>query len=92
MSFASNAMKYFATRKDDAKTSDTREFFIIENQTAEFAANNVNDDPANLDGRNTIHIIGVIIGLLPTESSDRLPILQILFPMHKWVNFLQTDF
>ena len=63
-------MKYFATRKDDAKTSETREFFIIENQTAEFAANNVNDDPANLDGRNTIHIIGIIIGLLPTESSD----------------------
>ena len=92
MSFASNAMKYFATRKDDAKTSETREFFIIENQTAEFAANNVNDDPANLDGRNTIHIIDIIIGLLPTESSDRLPILQILFPMHKWVNFLQTDF
>ena len=92
MSFASNAMKYFATRKDDAKTSETREFFIIENQTAEFAANNVNDDPANLDGRNTIHIIGIIIVLLPTESSDRLPILQILFPMHKWVNFLQTDF
>lgn len=55
-------MKYFATRKDDAKTSETREFFIIENQTAEFAANNVNDDPANLDGRNTIHIIGIIIG------------------------------
>lgn len=76
-------MKYFATRKDDAKTSEAREFFIIENQTAEFAANNFNDDPANLDGRNTIHIIGIIIGLLPTESSDRLPILQILFPMHK---------
>ena len=55
-------------------TSETKELLINENQTAEFAADNVDDDPANLDGRDAIHIMGMIVALSPTESNDRSPI------------------
>ena len=55
-------------------TPETRELSINENQTAKFATDNVNDDPANLDGRDTIHIMGMIVALSPSESNNRSPI------------------
>ena len=60
--------------KNAALTSETGELFINGNQTAKFAAGNVDDDPANLHGRDTAHIIGMIVALSPVESNDRSPI------------------
>ena len=52
-------------------TSETRELFINENQTASFAINNADDNPANLDERDTVHTMGMIVTLSPAESNDR---------------------
>lgn len=60
--------------KNAALTSETGKLFINENQTAEFAADNVDDDPANLDGRDTIHIMDIVVALSTAESSDKSPI------------------
>ena len=42
-------MKYFCIHA--ALGSEARKLSINEKQIAEFAADNINDDPANLDGR-----------------------------------------
>ena len=55
---------------------EKRELSINENQTAEFAADNVDDDPVNVDGRDTIHIRGMIVALSPVQSNDRSLIPQ----------------
>ena len=60
--------------KNVALTSETREQSISESQTSEFAADNVDDDPANLDGRDTIQIMGMIVALSPAEARARSPI------------------
>ena len=67
-------MKYFGTRK--MLLWHLRKLFISENQTAEFAADSVDDDPANLDGRDTIHIMDIVVALSTAESSDKSPIPQ----------------
>ena len=55
-------------------TRETRELSINQNLTAEFAAENINDDPVNLDGGDAIHVMGMIVALLPPESNDKSPI------------------
>ena len=73
-------MKYF--RIHAALASDTREFSINENQTAEFAAGNIDDDPANMDGRDTIHLMDKNVALSPAEYNYRSPITRNIFPLH----------
>ena len=60
--------------KNVALTSETRELFINENQTAAVAINNADDNPANLDERDTVHTMGMILTLSPAESNGRLSI------------------
>ena len=55
-------------------TRETRELSINQNLTAEFAAENINDDPVNLDEGDAIHVMGMIVALLPPESNDKSPI------------------
>ena len=58
-------------KKNVALKSETRELLINKNQTAGFAINNAEHDPANLEERDTVHVMGMIVILSPTESSDR---------------------
>ena len=57
--------------KNAALTSETRELFF-----AEFAADNVDNNPANLDGRDTIHIMGMTVALSPAKFNDRSPVTR----------------
>ena len=57
-------------------TSEIRELSIIENQTADLAAENADDDPQNLYGRDQIHIMGMIIAWLFAKLNYLPPIPQ----------------
>ena len=72
--FCKEYHKILRYEKNSTLTSETRKLFINENQTAEFFADNVDDDSVNEDGRDTIPIMGMIVALSPAESNDRLSI------------------
>ena len=57
-------------------TSEIRELSISENQTADLAAENADDDPQNLYGRDQIHIMGKIIAWLFAKLNYLPPIPQ----------------
>ena len=62
--------------KNAAVVSESRSLEISSEQTMEFGADNVDDDPASLDGSETIHMLGMIVGLTPSAKQARLLVLQ----------------
>ena len=73
--FCSGYKEVLRFEKNAAVTSETLDpgdLIVSPEKSVEFVADNVDDDPANLDGLNTIHIMGIIAGISPpSEVSKR---------------------
>ena len=76
--FGSGYKEVIRFEKNAALTSEALDLMDVITDTTksiEFVADDVDDDPANLDGLNTIHIMGMIAGVTSRSnmSSRNIP-------------------